>query len=125
MARVRECLILTVCTIAGLREVCRLLYKQGAKMLIRGKNEHLLDASRRRNFHGEVASEWFGYYSLIQVDIGGHPPFPNGSKRLSSNFGNLLFLAGFNFRGHFEGPDKGFLRLRFSMIVKCIIDPPK
>ena len=36
---------------------------------------------------------------LIQVDIGGHPPFPNGSKRLSGNFGNLLFLAGFNFRG--------------------------
>jgi hypothetical protein len=34
---------------------------------------------------------------MIQADIGGHPPFPNGSKRLSGNFGNLLFLAGFNF----------------------------
>jgi hypothetical protein len=34
---------------------------------------------------------------MIQVDIGGHPPFPNGSKWLSGNFGNLLFLAGFNF----------------------------
>jgi hypothetical protein len=34
---------------------------------------------------------------LIQVDIGGHPPFPNGSKQFSGNFGNLLFLAGFNF----------------------------
>jgi hypothetical protein len=33
-------------------------------MLIRGKNEHLIDASRKRNFHGEVASEWFGSYSL-------------------------------------------------------------
>jgi hypothetical protein len=33
-------------------------------MLIRGKNKHLLDASRRRNFHGEVASEWFGSYLL-------------------------------------------------------------
>jgi hypothetical protein len=33
-------------------------------MLIRGENEHLLDASRRINFHGEVASEWFGSYSL-------------------------------------------------------------
>jgi hypothetical protein len=32
---------------------------------------------------------------MIQVDIGGHPPFPNGSKRLSGNFGNLLFLAVF------------------------------
>jgi hypothetical protein len=64
IGRVRECLILIGCTIAGLREVRRLLYKKGARMLIRGKNEHLLDASRRRNFHGEVASEWFGSYSL-------------------------------------------------------------
>jgi hypothetical protein len=32
---------------------------------------------------------------LIQVDIGGHPPFPNGSKWLFGNFGNLLFLAVF------------------------------
>jgi hypothetical protein len=29
------------------------------------------------------------------VDIGGHPPFPAGSKQLSSNFDNLLFLAVF------------------------------
>jgi hypothetical protein len=64
MSRVRECLILVGCTIVGLREVHRLLYKQGARMLIRGKNEHLLDASRRRNFHGELASEWYGSYSL-------------------------------------------------------------
>jgi hypothetical protein len=34
---------------------------------------------------------------LIQVDIGGHPPFPTGSKQFSDNFGNLLFLAVFNF----------------------------
>jgi hypothetical protein len=33
---------------------------------------------------------------VIQVDIGGHPPFPNGSKRLFDNFGNLLFLAVFS-----------------------------
>jgi hypothetical protein len=39
---------------------------------------------------------------LIQVDIGGHPPSPTGSKQVSGNFGNLLFLAVFNFRGHFE-----------------------
>jgi hypothetical protein len=56
MARVRECLILTGGTIAGLREVRRLFCKKGARMLIHGKNEHLLDSSRRRNFHGEVAS---------------------------------------------------------------------
>jgi hypothetical protein len=39
---------------------------------------------------------------LIQVDIGGHPPSPTGPKHVSGNFGNLLFLAVFNFRGHFE-----------------------
>jgi hypothetical protein len=62
---------------------------------------------------------------LIQVDIGGHPPFPNGSKQFSGHFGNLLFLAGFNFRGHFEGPNEGFSRSRFSMIAKGMIEPPK
>jgi hypothetical protein len=62
---------------------------------------------------------------LIQVDIGGHPPFPTGSKQFSGNFGNLLFLAGFNFRGHFEGLNEGFLRYRFSMISEGIIEPPK
>jgi hypothetical protein len=30
---------------------------------------------------------------LIQVDIGGHPPFPTHSKLFFGNFGNLLFLA--------------------------------
>jgi hypothetical protein len=48
------------------------------------------------------------------VDIGGHPPFPTGSKQFSGNFGNLLFLAVFNFRGHFEGINEGFLVYRFS-----------
>jgi hypothetical protein len=56
---------------------------------------------------------------LIQVDIGGHPPFPTGSKQLSDNFDNLLFLASFNFRGHFEGLNEGFSRSRFSMISKA------
>jgi hypothetical protein len=62
---------------------------------------------------------------LIQVDIGGHPPFPTGSKQFSSNFGNLLFLAVFNFRGHFEGLNEGFSGLRFSMIDEGSIEPPK
>jgi hypothetical protein len=62
---------------------------------------------------------------VIQVDIGGHPPFPNGSKQFFGHFGNLLFLAGFNFRGHFEGPNEGFFRYRFSMIDEGIIEPPK
>jgi len=33
-------------------------------MLTHGKNERFLESSRRRNFHGEVASEWFGSYTL-------------------------------------------------------------
>jgi len=46
--------------------------------------------------------------SVIQVDISGRPPFPTGSKQFSGNFDNLLFLAGFNFQGHFEGQNEGF-----------------
>jgi hypothetical protein len=62
---------------------------------------------------------------MIQVDVGGHPPFPTGSKQFSDNFGNLLFLAGFNFWGHFEGLNEVFSRLRFSMIFEGIIQNPK
>jgi hypothetical protein len=62
---------------------------------------------------------------LIQVDIGGHPPFPSGSKQFSGNFGNLLFLAFFNFRVHFEGLNEGFSGYIFSMITKGMIYPPK
>jgi hypothetical protein len=50
-------------------------------------------------------------YLVIQVDIGGHPPFPNGSKQFSGHFGNLLFLAGFHFRGHFEGLNEVFFEI--------------
>jgi hypothetical protein len=49
---------------------------------------------------------------LIQVDIGGNPPFLGGSKQLSDNFHNLLFLAVFrvlNFRSRFEALNDVFL----------------
>jgi len=59
------------------------------------------------------------------MDIGGHPLFPTGSKQFSDNFDNLLFLEGFNFRGHFEGLNEGFSVLSYSMISKGIIEPPK
>jgi hypothetical protein len=49
------------------------------------------------------------WIQMIQVDIGDHPPFPTGSKQFSSNFGNLLFLVVFNFWGHLEGLNEGFL----------------
>ena len=64
IGRIQECMILAGCTIAGLREVHKFLYRQGVRMLTRGKNERFLESSRRRNFYGEVASEWFGSYSL-------------------------------------------------------------
>jgi len=42
------------------------------------------------------------------VDIGGHPLLSTGSKQFSANFGNLLFLAVFNFWGHFKGLNEDF-----------------
>jgi hypothetical protein len=57
------------------------------------------------------------------VDIGGHPPFPTSSKQFSGNFGNLLFLAVFNFQGHFEalndtfGKSFGASLVRFWILV--------
>jgi hypothetical protein len=45
---------------------------------------------------------------LIHVDIGGHPPFPIGSKPFSGNFGNLLFLAVLTFEAILRTPMKGF-----------------
>jgi hypothetical protein len=60
---------------------------------------------------------------LIQVDIGGHPPFPTGSKQFSDNFGNLLFLAVFNFRGHFEALNDVFEKMGSNMEVSSILPP--
>ena len=47
--------------------------------------------------------------------------------QLSQKFfsGNLLFLAVFNFWGHFEGLNEVLLGSRFSMIVEALIHPPK
>jgi hypothetical protein len=55
------------------------------------------------------------------VGIGGHPPFSTSSKQFSDNFGNLLFLAVFNFRGHFEGLNEGFSGMILSVISKGMI----
>jgi hypothetical protein len=63
-----------------------------------------------------IQSQWRPFLpkegGLIQVDIGGHPPFPTGSKQFSDNFGNLLFLVVFNFWGHFEGINEVFLGIK-------------
>jgi hypothetical protein len=65
----------------------------------------------RKTIHERKGFTTCALIDLIQVDIGGHPPFPNGSKQFSGHFGNLLFLAGFNFRGHFEGLNEGFFEI--------------
>ena len=50
------------------------------------------------------------------MDIGGHSAFPTRSKQFSGNFGNLLFLAVFNFWCRFEGLNEGFLGFSFFTI---------
>jgi hypothetical protein len=63
---------------------------------------------------------------MTHSDPGGYrwpPTFFDWLKTVFCN--NLLFLAGFNFWGHFEGLNEGFSRSRFSMIVEGIIEPPK
>jgi hypothetical protein len=42
-----------------------------------------------------IPVDFYGVCNMeeIHMDIGGHPPFPTGSKHFSDNFGNLLFLA--------------------------------
>ena len=64
IARVGKCLISVGFTIARVWNFRRLQYIQVATAFVHGKNEHFLDASRRRRFYDEVASEWFGSYSL-------------------------------------------------------------
>jgi hypothetical protein len=49
------------------------------------------------------------------VDIGGHPPFLTGSKQVSDNFGNLLFLAVSNFQSRFEALNDVFWENMFSI----------
>jgi hypothetical protein len=57
------------------------------------------------------------------MDIGGHPPFPTGSKQRSDIFGNLLFLAVFrvlNFWSRFEALNDVFWgMLQNSFCQKC------
>jgi hypothetical protein len=62
---------------------------------------------------------------MIQVDIFGHPPSPTGPKHVSGNFGNLLFLAVFNFRGHFEALNDVFLRKRGATWIIDHVSHPK
>ena len=60
IARVWKCLIFVGCTISRAQNFHRMHYSQVAVAFVRGKNKCFLESSRRRNFYGEVASEWFG-----------------------------------------------------------------
>jgi hypothetical protein len=78
----------------------------------RSRCHHSLEKSTRRD-HASLEPG----SSLIQVDIGGHPPSPTVPKHVSGNFGNLLFLVVFrvlNFRGHFEALNDVFLGMFLS-----------
>ena len=63
------------------------------------------------------------------MDIVCQPPIPLGPPPfILSVFQfshSLLFLAGFNFRGHFEGLNEGFSISRFLTMSKGMIKPPK
>jgi hypothetical protein len=61
---------------------------------------------------------------LIQMDIGGHPPFPTGSKQRSDIFGNLLFLAVFrvlNFWSRFEALNDVFWGMLQNFILSKML----
>jgi hypothetical protein len=62
---VRRSQIIAYYTKHVLRHRRTLLSSKGATIFVRGKNEHILNASRRRSFYGEVASNRFGSYSLF------------------------------------------------------------
>jgi len=64
ICRVWRWLIFAPCSKARLWSFRRLNYNQGEEIPACGKNKHLLDASRRISFYGEVASKWFGSYFL-------------------------------------------------------------
>jgi hypothetical protein len=76
------------------------------------------------NFEKEFIIYINSIEEMIQVDIGGHPPFPTGSKQFSGNFGNLLFLAVFHFRSHFEALNDVFWENGEKYKVPSIF-PPK
>jgi hypothetical protein len=58
---------------------------------------------------------------MIQVDISGHPPSPTSPKHVFGNFDNLLFLAVFNFWGHFEALNDVFLEKRSNMDYRSML----
>jgi hypothetical protein len=60
------------------------------------------------------------------MDIGGHPPFPTGSKQVFWQFWQFTIFSSFHFRGHFEGLNEGFWdQDPNSMIAKGMIEAPK
>jgi hypothetical protein len=61
-------------------------------------------------------------------DPGGYwwpPTFSDWLKIVFWQFWQFTIFSRFNFRGHFEGLNEGFLRSRCSMIAEGMIEPPK
>ena len=61
-------------------------------------------------------------------NLGGYrwpPTFSDWLKTVFWQFWQLTIFSRFNFWGHFEGLNEGFLRSRCSMIDKGMIEPPK
>jgi hypothetical protein len=62
------------------------------------------------------------------IDPGGYwwpPTFSDWLKIVFWQFWQFTIFSRFNFRGHFEGLNEGFLRSRCSMIAEGMIEPPK
>jgi hypothetical protein len=58
----------------------------------------------------------FSTFQVIQMDIGGHPPFLTSSKQFSGHFSNLVFLAVFN-EARFQALNDVFWENRFEIWI--------
>jgi hypothetical protein len=72
------------------------------------------DANSTNTFPSPPGTQHNGYHCFLRredlsrwISVATHL-FQLAQNIVSGNFGNLLFLAGFNFRGHFEGLNEGF-----------------
>jgi hypothetical protein len=77
-----------------------------------------------------LSTFWSSLWSMLdtKIDPGGYwwpPTFSDWLKIVFWQFWQFTIFSRFNFRGHFEGLNEGFLRSRCSMIDEGMIEPPK
>jgi hypothetical protein len=61
-------------------------------------------------------------------DLGGYwwtPTFSNWLKTIFCQFWQFTIFSSFNFRGYFEGLNKGFSKYSLLIIAKRMNEPPK